>query len=108
MPEELKAEIENARAEVNAAIIPHGFKADRLLDEQLASDFGEAWFIIDSTRETDKPHKDFFEVCYYLRDYSPQGPKKGTMAFGIQAADWIPLHSEPDVACGEFRAYNGD
>jgi len=108
MTEELKASIEKAREEVNAAIIPYGFKANRLLDEQIAADFGEAWFVIDSISETDKPHKDFFEVCYYLQDYSPQGPKKGSMAFGIQAADWIPLHNDPSVACGEFRDYNGE
>ena len=107
MTEELKAEVEAVRAAVNAAVNPHGFKAERLLDEVLAADYGEAWFILESTNSTDKPHKDFFEACYYLHDFATNHKRKGTIIYGFQTNDnWNDLPSDPALACEEFRTYN--
>lgn len=106
MKAEMIAEVEKAMAAVNAAVAPHGYSVAECLDGQLAEDYGEAWFILESTRPTDKPHKDFFEACYYLSNF-PDAGKRGTIVYGVQGeGDWGDLPADPAVACEQFRKEN--
>ena len=105
--EELDKAIETAKAAVNNAINHYGYAVGEILDTQLVTDYGEAWFIIDSTRPEDKPHKDFFEACYYISNPKYGDHKAGDIIYGIQTNDnWNDLPNNPERACEEFRKYN--
>lgn len=102
---DIKEQIEIARAAVNAAVAPYGFHAELCMDEQLAEEIGEAWFIL----ESDKPHKDFFEACYYITPPKHGSHNAGDVIYGVMGPyDWEDYPADPAAACAAFRRYNED
>ena len=100
---DIKEQIEIARAAVNAAVAPYGFHAERCMDELLAELVGEAWFIL----ESGKPHKDFFEACYYITPPKHGRHSAGDVIYGVMGpCAWEAYPADPAAACAKFQREN--
>ena len=87
---------------VNAAVNPHGFKA-----EYMDTVEDEIWFtlwFIDEAKLKAVKQGGYFEACYYTKP--KYGKDAGYIALGVMDADWTDLPADPATACGIYAKWS--